>query len=106
MTSSTSEAFFEAKYQAEADPWQFATNVYELNRYDRILQALGAARISLLHTSPVARSVSLPNGLPGSVIGLEACDISLTAVEHAQQRCGALRNVRIHHASVSDFCAA
>jgi predicted TPR repeat methyltransferase len=102
MTSTTSEAFFDAKYRAEADPWSFATNDYELNRYDRILNALDGRRFELAYEPGC--SVGVLTVLLAPVCDrVEACDISIAAVEKAQGRCRDLMNVSIHHARLSSF---
>ena len=90
----TSQAFFESKYQADPDPWKFATSRYEIARYEAILAELSGR--------PYRRAFE-----PGCSIGLltsrlaslcdqvEAIDISPTAVAQAQVRCKHLPNVCI-----------
>ncbi|HEY1738686.1 MAG TPA: hypothetical protein VGI86_08255, partial [Acidimicrobiia bacterium] len=42
--STTSRAFFEAKYAHAADPWCFASNPYEQQRYQAIVAHVPFAR--------------------------------------------------------------
>jgi hypothetical protein len=43
-TNTTTQGFFEAKYRENSDPWAFASNDYEQNRYSEILYALDGRR--------------------------------------------------------------
>ncbi len=42
-TNTTNQEFFEAKYRENSDPWAFASNDYEQNRYSEILQRTGSS---------------------------------------------------------------
>ncbi len=102
MTSTTSEAFFDAKYRANPDPWDFAKSPYELDRYARIICALGDRQFALGYEPGCSVGV-LTERLAACCARVEACELSPAAVEQARQRCAALPNVRIHHASMRDF---
>jgi hypothetical protein len=39
--NTVSKEFFEEKYRANRDPWNFSSSSYELNRYDDIARLLG-----------------------------------------------------------------
>ena len=39
--NTVSKEFFEEKYRASRDPWNFSSSPYELNRYDEIMRLLG-----------------------------------------------------------------
>ena len=40
-THTVSKEFFEEKYRANSDPWDFASSRYELNRYGETMRLLG-----------------------------------------------------------------
>jgi SAM-dependent methyltransferase len=89
----TSEAFFEAKYQASKDPWEFATNPYEEERYAAILSALGGCRYH--RAFEPGCSVGVLTAALGRICDfVEATDISPTAIEAARDRTQHLPNVR------------
>jgi SAM-dependent methyltransferase len=93
-SDTTSQDFFEQKYQRDPDPWDFAGSAYEQSRY--------AAILSALHQQQYRRGFE-----PGCSVGvltaslspfcqeLHAIDISPTAVSRAQERCKRLTNVTI-----------
>jgi hypothetical protein len=90
----TGEKFFEDKYRESHDPWNFATSLYELGRYDAIVHALGA------HTYRNAFEPGCSVGVLTARLAVlcshvDAMDISPTAVRIAQARCSRLGNVRI-----------
>ena len=92
--STTSREFFEQKYQQNRDPWDFGVDAYEQSRYATILQALGGRRYKRAFEPGCSIGV-LTAGLAGLCDEMIAIDISWTAVEQAQQRCGALTNVSL-----------
>lgn len=97
----TSAGFFEAKYLANADPWNFASDAYEQMRYQTILQALVPHRY--LHAWEPGCSVgALTERLASVCAQVDACDFSETAVEIARRRCAHLTGVRVHCASLTD----
>jgi SAM-dependent methyltransferase len=91
-----SEAFFESRYQASSDPWQFASSAYELMRYQATMDAL--SRVSYRCGFEPGCSVGvLTARLARRVKHLIACDISETAVARAKERCREFNHVEIHH---------
>ena len=101
MTSTTSESFFEEKYRADDDPWNFAGSPYELARYDSILRALGDRHYELAFEPGCSVGV-LTEQLARHCSRVEACDISSSAVEQAKARCSSLQNVVISHRSIQN----
>jgi protein-L-isoaspartate O-methyltransferase len=92
--SSTSQRFFEQKYQAESDPWQFATSDYERGRYAAILRALQPRRYR--HAFEPGCSIGvLTHQLASICDKVDAMDISPTAVKKARLRCGTSPNVSL-----------
>ena len=98
----TSASFFEAKYQAEPDPWKFETNPYELGRYRTILAALGDRHYRRAFEPGCSVGV-LTEQRAARCDAVEACDLSPTAVETARKRCLALPHVSL---SVGPLTAA
>jgi SAM-dependent methyltransferase len=96
-----SQAFFEARYQASSDPWQFASSAYELDRYQATLESL--SRASYRRGFEPGCSVGvLTAALARRIDHLIACDISATAVARAKERCHELWNVEIHQRDVAE----
>ena len=93
-TDTTGQAFFEQKYRACADPWNFASSPYEQQRYASILRALDFRRYRCAF-EPGCSIGALTAPLAGLCDRVEAMDIAPTAVEQARQRCGHLPNVRV-----------
>jgi SAM-dependent methyltransferase len=98
-TDLTSQAFFEEKYAAAADPWAFATSAYEQHRYVTILDALGERRYRRAFEPGCSIGI-LTEQLASICAQVEAMDISPTAVSRAQDRCRGLSNVTIVQGSV------
>lgn len=99
MMDTTSENFFEALYQRDADPWGFRTSEYEQSRYDTILRSLAGERFH--HGFEPGCSIgALTVRLATMCDRLDAMDLSATAVQRAQQLCTA-PNVRIMHGSLA-----
>lgn len=97
----TSESFFEEKYRGAADPWRFASNPYELNRYDAIVAALIGRRYRRAFEPGCSIGV-LTERLAALCDSLAAIDISITAVHRARQRCRQLPNLAISHGTLPD----
>jgi SAM-dependent methyltransferase len=95
-----SRAFFEARYQAASDPWQFGSSAYELNRYRATLAALAQKRYRRAFEPGCSVGV-LTAALASRVEQLVACDISDTAVALCQERCRCFTNVEIHQGDVA-----
>jgi SAM-dependent methyltransferase len=93
-TDTTSQDFFEEKYRADADPWAFASNTYELGRYEAIFDALQDRRYRRAFEPGCSVGV-LTARLAEICDRVEAIDISPTAVERARERCRDLGNVNI-----------
>jgi SAM-dependent methyltransferase len=100
-SETTSEAFFDAKYKSEADPWNFATDAYEQSRYCETLGVL-AGRVFLRALEPGCSIGVLTEQLARFCGHVDAFDISATAVSKARNRCHHLDNVEIRHASLGD----
>jgi SAM-dependent methyltransferase len=95
VSNRQSQAFFEARYQASSDPWQFASSAYELKRYQATIEAL--SRVSYRCGFEPGCSVGvLTAELARRVKHLIACDISATAVASAKRRCREFSHVDIY----------
>jgi len=91
---SSSEEFFESKYAAAADPWDFETSAYERNRYTTIVRALQGRRYKRAF-EPGCSIGLLTLELARICDSVEAIDISPTAVACARARCAACENVTV-----------
>lgn len=100
-SETTSEAFFEAQYRRDPDPWSFATDNYELSRYQATLTALNGRYFHSAFEPGCSIGV-LTEQLAGLCEHVAAIDISETAARQAQQRCRGLRNVEVKHAALPD----
>ena len=98
---SSSQAFFEEKYGAAADPWAFASSDYEQHRYTTILNALGRRRYHRAFEPGCSIGI-LTERLAPRCGQVEAIDISPTAVSRAQERCQFLPNVTIKPGALPD----
>jgi hypothetical protein len=94
VITTSSAKFFEAKYADDADPWNFAADVYEQSRYRAILQALAPHRYSRAWEPGCSVGV-LTQQLASMCDRVDACDFSATAVEIARQRCAHLPGVHL-----------
>ena len=99
-SSDLSSAFFEAKYQKNADPWDFATSAYELHRYDVIIASLAHRRYRRAFEPGCSVGV-LTERLAGICEAVDAIDFSPTAVELAQRRCAGLSHVSVSCAAIA-----
>jgi cyclopropane fatty-acyl-phospholipid synthase-like methyltransferase len=102
--ATTSAAFFQAKYQVDVDPWNFAADDYEQARYRTILQALSHQHYHLAWEPGCSVGV-LTEQLAGLCDGVDACDFAEAAVEQARQRCAHLPGVQVRCASLTDDAA-
>ena len=93
----SSAAFFEAKFRAAADPWNFAGSPYEQARYDAIMVALAGRRYVRAFEPGCAVGV-LTERLAAICDAVVACDFSPTAVQRARERCHDLPNVTLRSA--------
>jgi trans-aconitate methyltransferase len=90
----TSRAFFEGKYQASADPWNFASSQYELARYEAIINATTGRRFKRAFEPGCSVGV-LTRQLARCCDRVDAIDISPTAVAEAKYRCRECANTYI-----------
>jgi SAM-dependent methyltransferase len=100
-TSTTSEAFFEAKYRQQADPWSFASDSYEQARYSAVIAALAGRQFKRTFEPGCSIGV-LTERLAQISAWVEAIDISATAVSQAQERCSHLANVTVRQGALPD----
>lgn len=90
----SSAAFFEAKYRGDADPWHFATDPYEQDRYRTILAALSHRRYGR-SLEPGCSVGVLTERLAALCDHIDALDLSPSAIAVAQTRCTHLDNVSL-----------
>jgi len=95
----TSRDFFEQKYRGGADPWNFASDPYERNRYRAILNAINHRRYRRVF-EPGCSVGELTARLATICDHVEASDIAPSAVAQARERCYDLPNVRVTCAPV------
>jgi SAM-dependent methyltransferase len=95
MTEDTaSQAFFEAKYRKESDPWNFAASAYEQERYSTILSSLNGRRFR--RAFEPGCSIGILTKRLAEICGeVEATDISTIAARQATGRCKSLPNVTV-----------
>jgi cyclopropane fatty-acyl-phospholipid synthase-like methyltransferase len=99
MHSTSSAAFFEAKYQKKPDPWGFSSNAYELQRYDAIVGVI--AHRHYVHAFEPGCSIGvLTERLAAYCDEVYAIDFSRSAVTQAQARCAHLPHVEVHCAAL------
>ena len=104
MTSKdkSSPEFFDAKYRADADPWNFASSPYELQRYDAIFVALAHRRYRLA-VEPGCSIGVLTRRLASICDAVEASDFSPTAAAKAREYCTDLENVWVLCRSLAEI---
>jgi SAM-dependent methyltransferase len=100
-TATTSEEFFERKYRADGDPWNFATSPYEQQRYEIILRAIDHRRYRRA-LEPGCSVGVLTSRLASFCEEVAAFDISPSAVTSARERCSGLANVHLSCTSFSE----
>ena len=97
----SSADFFERKYQHNADPWNFGSSAYELERYERTVQALAGRHFR--HAFEPGCSVGvLTERLARICDRVDAIDLSETAVQAARARCAGLEHVYVQTGSLTD----
>jgi len=90
--NTTSQEFFEVKYQQNADPWAFAYSDYELERYQATTAALTDRRYQ--RAFEPGCSIGVLTRLLSTICDqVEAMDIAPSAVSGARERCKDLDNV-------------
>jgi SAM-dependent methyltransferase len=92
--NTVSKEFFEAKYRDNADPWNFISSSYELNRYALIMEALGSRSFESGFEPGCSIGV-LTARLASRCRRLLAMDISPSAVATARSRCAHFPNATI-----------
>ena len=98
-SASLSGAYFDGLYQADADPWKFATSPYEAAKYAETLAALRGERAS--HALEMGCSIGvLTRQLAPLCERLVATDIAPLALSQARERCRGFGNIdyRLAHA--------
>jgi SAM-dependent methyltransferase len=97
----SSAAFFEAKYQENADPWDFSWSAYELGRYDAIISAISHRRYRRAFEPGCSIGV-LTERLAAHCDSVYAIDFSPTASAQAQERCAHLPQIEVRCAALPD----
>ena len=98
MIDTTSQAFFDAKYRNDPDPWSFASSSYELGRYQAILDAavdLAGGRRYRHAFEPGCSIGVLTAKLAPMCDRIDAIEISNEAAEQARERCRRFPDVHI-----------
>jgi hypothetical protein len=101
MEDTSSAAFFEAKYQANTDPWDFSSNAYELQRYDAIIRAIAHRRYARAFEPGCSIGV-LTERLAGYCDAVYAIDFSPSASAQARARCAHLPQVEVGCAALPE----
>jgi SAM-dependent methyltransferase len=99
--NTVSKEFFEKKYRAGGDPWDFSSSRYELYRYDEIMRLLDGRTFSRGFEPGCSIGV-LTERLAERCQHLIAMDISPSAVELARRRCASHPNVTIFEGALPD----
>lgn len=105
MSADTSAAFFEAKYRRSGDPWRFATNAYELDRYRVLLDAIGPGPFRAVYEPGCSLGV-FSELLAPRCEQLTATDVSSTAIRSARRRCARFPQARFEVVEPSDEAPA
>lgn len=90
----TSPAFFDRLYGADLDPWGFASDPYELGRYQSMLEHVPQGRFAAAFEPGCSIGVFTAQ-LAERCEHVLAVDISVVAVERCRERCADLRNVDV-----------
>lgn len=92
--SSLPPAYFERLYDADPDPWRFATSAYERAKYDATLAALPRPRFAAAFEVGCSIGV-LTQRLAERCGCLLATDVAEAALAEARRRCAGLPDVAI-----------
>ncbi len=93
MKSSLPRDYFDALYNQNPDPWNFATKPYEHQKYLATLENLPKARY--IQTLELGCSIGvLSEMLSSRTENLLAVDAAQIALEQAKQRCTSAKNIR------------
>jgi ubiquinone/menaquinone biosynthesis C-methylase UbiE len=94
--------YFDGLYQADDDPWKFASSPYEQAKYEHTVAALGDERAG--SALEVGCSIGvLTEKLAARCDRLTATDISQAALDQAKRRCDRLANVDFRLVASADF---
>jgi cyclopropane fatty-acyl-phospholipid synthase-like methyltransferase len=97
----SSAAFFEAKYRGKADPWDFSSSAYELQRYEAIIRVLAHRRYAQAFEPGCSIGV-LTERLASHCDAVYAIDFSPSASAQATARCAHLPQVEVHCAALPE----
>src|ERR1700722_19701349 len=98
---SANREFFERIYALDADPWNFASDAYELSRYEALIAALSNQHFERAFEPGCSVGVLTERLAPFCGL-LLATDLSSNAVAQARARCSSLPNVQIEQGSVAE----
>ena len=100
-SGSIAPAYFERLYQAEADPWEYATSPYEAAKYASTLTALPRPRYA--SALEVGCSIGvLTERLAERCDRLLAVDVSGAALARARRRCARFGHVAFEQRALPD----
>ena len=94
-------AYFEALYDAEADPWDFETSPYEAAKYAATLAALPRARYARAFEAGCANG-ALTERLARRCDRLLAVDVAPAALERARARLAGADHVAVERRAMPD----
>jgi 2-polyprenyl-3-methyl-5-hydroxy-6-metoxy-1,4-benzoquinol methylase len=97
--SSRRAQHFERLYRENPDPWRFTTSLYEEQKYEATLSALGSRRFRMALEVGCSIGV-LTNRLAARCDTLTGLDFAPSAVAAARARCARLPGVTIEQAQV------
>jgi SAM-dependent methyltransferase len=92
---------FERSYQAERDPWDFATSPYEQRKYDVTIASLPRQHYRRCF-EPGCSIGALTSRLAKRAAVVVAADASLTAARTASERLEGFSNVVVSNSSIPD----
>lgn len=98
--STTSRDFFEQLYQVRPDPWDFAADAYERDRYRRILEHVPTGRFPTA-LEPGCSIGELTRELSFRCDRVIAFDIADAAVDTARRRCADRPGVELERADLT-----
>ena len=99
MSETLSAGYFEKLYQANDDPWEFATSSYEAGKYRQSIAALGSRRYR--NAFEIGCSIGVLTALLAQRCDhLLSVDVSEKALSQAQKRCQGHPNVEFRLLSV------
>ncbi|MET7243903.1 class I SAM-dependent methyltransferase [Methylobacterium sp. EM32] len=98
-TTSLPRGYFDERYAADPDPWNFETSAYERDKYDATLAALPSPRYAAGLEIGCSIGV-LTAALAPRCDTLTALDVAEAALDQARARCRDLPAVRLMRAQV------